>query len=254
MTDLAGKVVVVTGAARGIGQAIALACLEAGAAVGLIDVVSCDETISQFPAFGTWAASETDVASREGVSAAFDALEHALGPVSGLVNNAGIGAHGTAISCSDEEWTSVMDTHLRGMWLCAQRVLPSMKKAADGSIVNVSSIHAAITAGGYFPYPAAKAGVEGMTRAMAVEEGPFGIRVNSLAPGWTSTHLTEEQFDKATDPAAERRRVALLHPLHRIVSTSEVAAAALFLLSDNATGITGARLLVDAGLSARFAV
>jgi NAD(P)-dependent dehydrogenase (short-subunit alcohol dehydrogenase family) len=128
-----------------------------------------------------------------------------------------------------------------------------MKAARRGSIVNIASIHATMTTAGMFPYAAAKSGIVGMTRSLALDYGPYGIRVNAICPGWTRTRLVEEWLAKQPDPEAALRHVNEVHPLRRIASPAEIANLIAFVASDEASFITGAALAIDGGLSARFA-
>ena len=126
-----------------------------------------------------------------------------------------------------------------------------MLAAQRGSIVNIASVHADHTFPGYFPYAAAKAGLVGLTRSLALEVGPQQIRVNALSPGWTETRLVAEYF--ATQPAAMRQQVLDVHPMGRIATPVEIANCAVFLLSNEASFVTGANWRVDGGMGARFA-
>jgi len=140
---------------------------------------------------------------------------------------------------------------LKGAWLCAKHVLPGMVAAGGGAIVNVASIHARMTVAGMFPYAAAKSGLVGLTRSLALDYGPRGVRVNALSPGYTRTRLVEEYLER--QPPGARDRVLEVHPLGRIGEPAEIAAVACFLLSAEASFVTGAEWAVDGGLSARFA-
>jgi NAD(P)-dependent dehydrogenase (short-subunit alcohol dehydrogenase family) len=147
----------------------------------------------------------------------------------------------------------VFAVDLKGAWLCAKHVLPSMRERRRGSIVNIASIHANLTIAGMFPYAAAKSGVVGLTRSLALDSAPYGIRVNAVLPGWTRTHLVEEWFAMQPDPGAAEESVLKAHPLGRIASPAEIANLVAFVASDEASAITGASLAADCGLGVRFA-
>jgi NAD(P)-dependent dehydrogenase (short-subunit alcohol dehydrogenase family) len=147
----------------------------------------------------------------------------------------------------------VFAVDLKGAWLCARRVLPSMLEARGGAIVNIASIHATLTIAGMFPYAAAKSGLIGLTRSLALDYAPHGIRVNAVSPGWTRTHLVEEWFRLQPDPAEAEAGVMRAHPMRRIATPAEVANLVAFVASDEASAITGASLAVDCGLGVQFA-
>jgi NAD(P)-dependent dehydrogenase (short-subunit alcohol dehydrogenase family) len=169
------------------------------------------------------------------------------------VNNAGVAAYHDAAQMSEDDWDGVFLVDLKAVWLCCRAVLPTMRAAGSGSIVNISSIHARMTSAGSFPYAAAKSGVSGLTRSLALDEGPRGIRVNAVCPGYTRTRLVQEYLDQQEDPAAAERAIAAAHPLRRIAEPPEVAAVVTFLASDESSFVTGTEVYVDGGLSARFA-
>ena len=170
-----------------------------------------------------------------------------------LVNNAGANAYFDAAAMTEAEWDAVFAVDLKGAWLCCKHALPAMKRAGAGSIVNIASIHATLTMAGMFPYAAAKAGLVGLTRSLALDAARAHIRVNAVLPGWTRTRLVEEWFRMQPDPAEAERRVLAVHPLGRLSTPLEVANLVAFVASDEASAITGAALAVDGGLSARFA-
>lgn len=244
--NLAGRIAVVTGGARGIGAAVAAQLARHGAVVAVLDRDPSNE-----PDPSAAAVLACDITSADHVAASFAQVDGELGPVDILVNCAGINARFDAVAMTTEDWSTVMDTDLRGAWLCARQVLEPMVEVGGGSIVNVTSIHARMTIPGFFPYAAAKAGLEGLTRSLANDYGRHGVRVNAVAPGYTRTRLVAEWLASEADVTSEQIDAA--HPLGRIVEPDEVAAAVCFLASDDASAITGATLAVDCGLSARFA-
>ena len=170
-----------------------------------------------------------------------------------LVNNAGVNAYFDATEMTGVEWDRVFGVDLKSAWLCAKHALPPMKRAGRGSIVNIASIHAVLTIPGMFPYAAAKAGLLGLTRGLALEYGPAGIRVNAVLPGYTRTRLVEEWLRTQPDPVAAERRVLEVQPLRRMAEPAEIANLVAFVASDEASAITGASLAADCGLGVMFA-
>lgn len=250
---LTGEVVLVTGAARGIGRAIAVKAAEEGAAVALVDVLAdvLTATTADLEQTGAKVASAVgDITDETSVRRAVEQVTSELGPVTVLVNNAGKNAYADATAMTVEEWDSVFDVDLKGAWLMARQVLPAMIEARHGSIVNIASIHASLTSAGMFPYAAAKSGLVGMTRSLALDVAPHDVRVNAVSPGFIATDLLEEFFD--TIPGA--RETALeVHPLGRIGTPENVAEVVCFLASSAAAFVTGANWPVDGGLGTRYA-
>ncbi|GAA0946942.1 SDR family oxidoreductase [Nonomuraea longicatena] len=239
---LDGEVLLVTGGARGIGAAVAQVAAREGAAVAVLDVLPA--------AYGL--AIEADITSADAVGAAVARVERELGPVTVLVNNAGRNAYFDPAEMSEADWDALFAVDLKAAWLMTRAVLPGMKAGGRGSIVNVASLHARLTTAGMFPYAAAKSGLVGLTRSLALDLGPYGIRVNAVSPGWTATRLVEDYLDGHPDPGA-RERVEGLHPMGRIGTPHQVAEVVCFLASDAAAFVTGAEWAVDGGLGARFA-
>jgi NAD(P)-dependent dehydrogenase (short-subunit alcohol dehydrogenase family) len=243
---LAGRGVLVTGGAQGIGRAIVETALREGARVAFLDVDAeagartGEELGAQFVHADVTV--EDDV--RRGVAA--------VGSIDVLVNNAGRNVYADPVEMSEAEWDEVFAVDLKAAWLCAKHVLPGMLERGSGSIVNVASVHARLTARGQFPYAAAKSGLVGLTRSLALEVAPRGIRVNAVSPGYTRTAILQDYFDRSDDPALEQR-VLDVHPLGRVGDPAEIAEVVCFLASDAASFVTGADWAVDGGLGARFA-
>ncbi|HVN60579.1 MAG TPA: SDR family oxidoreductase [Gaiellaceae bacterium] len=251
MRALAGKSVLVTGAARGIGAAIAEVVVDEGGAVALLDL---DPTGAETAARLGDAAHffPCDVRSLGEVERAVAEAERALGGLDGLVNNAGINAYFDAVEMTEDDWDTVFAVDLKAAWLLAKAALPGLIERR-GAIVNMSSIQATLTIEGFFPYAAAKAGLEGLTRSLALDYAPAGVRVNAVAPGYTDTRLLREWLDQQPDPEAALASVVAKIPMRRVTDPREVGSAVVFLLSDQASAITATTLAVDCGLSARFA-
>ncbi len=251
MSVLAGKSVLITGAARGIGAGIAEAVVEEGGSVALLDLdPSGAETAARL---GDAARFFTcDVRSLEAVERAVAEAEQALGGLDGLVNNAGINAYFDAVEMSEDDWDTVFAVDLKSAWMLAKATLPGLIER-QGSIVNISSIQAQLTIEGFFPYAAAKAGLEGLTRSLALDYAARGVRVNAVAPGYTETRLVREWLDLQPDPDAALESVLQKIPMRRIASPREIGNVVAFLLSEQASAITGATIAVDCGLGVRYA-
>ena len=253
---LVGKVAVVTGGAQGIGRATVEKLHAEGARVVSLDI----DATRQAELAAAYQRSDRpvltlpcDVTVEAQVAAAMDETRRHFGRIDVLVNNAGVNAYFEATAMSEAEWDTVFAVDLKGAWLCAKHALPAMVEQRAGNIVNIASIHAQMTIEGMFPYAAAKAGLVGMTRSLALDYGRHGIRVNAVCPGWTRTQLVQEWFDLQPDPVAAEAKVLAVHPLGRIGTPEEIANFIAFLASDEASFITGAMLLIDGGLSAQFA-
>jgi NAD(P)-dependent dehydrogenase (short-subunit alcohol dehydrogenase family) len=250
---LAGKSVLVTGAARGIGAAIAEAVVDEGGAVALLDIDPAGaDTAARLADHGAAHFFACDVRSLEAVEQAVAGAQQALGGLDGLVNNAGVNAYFDAVAMTEDEWDSVFAVDLKSAWMLAKATLPSLIERR-GAIVNISSIQARLTLRGFFPYAAAKAGLEGLTRSLALDYAAVGVRVNAVAPGYTETHLVREWLGLQDDPAATLKSVLQNIPLGRMAEPREIGTVVAFLLSDRASAITGATLAVDCGTGARFA-
>jgi len=249
-------VAIVTGGARGIGRAIVERLAAEGARVALFDVDAGagDAAASELRAAGRAVDFiQVDVTREADVQRGIRQVLDRHGHVDVLINNAGINTYFDAAMMTEAEWDAVFAVDLKGAWLCAKHVLPGMVARRRGAIVNIASIHATLTIGGMFPYAAAKSGLVGLTRSLALDYAPLGIRVNAVSPGWTRTHLVEEWFRRQPDPAAAEASVMRAHPLRRIATPAEVANLVAFVASTEASAITGASLAVDCGLGIQFA-
>ncbi len=253
--SLTGKVCVVTGGARGIGRATVEKCARDGARVGFWDLeVAAGQALAEVLGKEGLEARfwPCDVTAEQQVEAAVEAVLNAYGRIDALVNNAGVNAYFDATRMTESDWDKVFAVDLKAVWLCSKYVLPVMQQAGSGSIVNISSIHAHMTTKNMFPYAAAKSGVVGLTRSLALDYGADNIRVNAVCPGWVRTHLVQEWIGMQPDPAAAEASVLAVHPLGRIAEPAEIANFVAWLASDEASFMTGADLLIDGGLSARF--
>lgn len=251
--QLAGKRVLVTGAARGMGRAIALAFGEAGADLILFgrSAESLSSTLSALERAGTGAqAIACDLRRPEAIMAAVAAA----GTPDVLINNAGIaGAEMAFLDLTETEWHDVLAVNLHAPFILGQAVARAMVKAGrSGVILHNASIAASAVDGAYAAYCVSKAGLLALMRSMAVELAPHRIRVNAVSPGYTQTEMTTSLF---TDDQQEfLTRGFTRAPIRRVVTAEEVAQAFVFLASDAASGITGTNLVVDGGLTANLYV
>jgi 3-oxoacyl-[acyl-carrier protein] reductase len=241
--------ILVTGGNRGIGRAVVEALVAATTASGesvAFTFSSSEETARAVEAAsgGRARAFHLDLSDRGGPDGLIAEVEEALGPVEGLVNNAGIRRESLLAMMPDEDWDAVLEVNLGGAFRCCRAVLRGMMVRRRGSIVNVSSLSALHGVAGQAAYAASKAGLLGMTRALAREVGKRGVRVNAVVPGFVPTDLTAG----LPDAAVQVLRAGECLPGG--VGAGAVADAVVFLLSDRASAITGQTLVVDAGASA----
>ena len=256
MPRLLDKTVIVTGGGRGIGRAVVAKCAEEGARVVFLDLNEAEAAAALPDLRVAGRAVEflrADVTREAEVQAAVAEVLRRHRAIDVLINNAGVNAYFDAVTMTEADWDAVFAVDLKGAWLCAKHVLPGMRERRSGSIINIASIHATLTIAGMFPYAAAKSGLVGLTRSLALDCAPLGIRVNAVSPGWTRTHLVEEWFRLQPDPKAAEEGVMRAHPMRRIATPEEVANLVAFVASDEASAITGASLAVDCGLGIQFA-
>jgi len=240
--------VLVTGAARGLGRAFALAFAERGDTVAAADLDADAAAETARLAGGGAIGLRVDVADAESVRAVVDAVASQLGGVDVLVNNAGLYAglrRGPFHELDEGEWDRVMAVNVKGTWLCASACVPHMRRAGGGAIVNIASTTALNGSAGFAHYVASKGAVIALTRSMAREVGPLGIRVNAIAPGFTLTEASRELFaGEGIDPetyALDRGS------LKRPAQPDDVVGAALWLAGEGAGYVTGQTVVVDGG-------
>lgn len=246
--ELEHRIALVTGAGSGIGRAIAHRFAAEGASVAVTDrygdrAMAVADEIDR--AGGRAIGIAADVASAADIEAMVAATERAFGPVDILVNNAGLSVGDTVLDIDEAAWDLNLDVVLKGAYLGARRVLPGMIERGGGVILNIASVNG-LMAVGESAYSAAKAGMISLTANMAIHFGPHNVRVNAVAPGTIRTPIWDARVQE--DPAVFDK-LARWYPLGRVGESEDVANAALFLCSDQASWITGVTLPVDGGLT-----
>ena len=257
MNRIQGKVCIITGAALGIGAACASRLAEEGASVALFDVLDAEgETLAAdlaargFPA-RYW---HVDVAEEASVHAAIDAVAGHFGAVNVLVNNAGIaGPNRPTHELTEAEWDRVQAVNVKGVFFGVKHVIPHLRAAGAGSIINLSSIYGLVGAPDLPAYHASKGAVRLMTKTDALLYAADRIRVNSVHPGFIWTPLVEHHLrdSGAEDLAAARRELDALHPLGHVGDVDDIAWGVVYLASDESRFVTGSELVIDGGYTAR---
>ncbi|MEM3550458.1 MAG: 3-oxoacyl-[acyl-carrier-protein] reductase [Candidatus Bathyarchaeia archaeon] len=241
--NLAGKVVVVTGAARGIGSSIALEFAKEGAKVVVNDVIEGIPVVEKIRSMdGASIFFKADVSNVEDVEKLFSQVLEVFGRVDILVNNAGVTRDALIHKMKVEDWDIVMDVNLKGAFLCSKMASEHMMRRSYGRIINISSVVGQMGNVGQSNYASSKAGLIGLTKALALELAPYGITVNAIAPGFTKTEMTRKMPEKIAKRFVERI------PLGRMAEPEEIAYLTVFLASDLAKYITGQVIAVNGGL------
>jgi len=242
---LSGKVALVTGAAQGIGRAIALFLARSGADIVVSDInlEKAEETAKEIRAIGPKAmAVKVDVANLSDVERMVEAILEKLAKIDILVNNAGITRDKLVLRMTEEDWDAVLGVNLKETFNCTKAVLRHMAKQRSGKIVNIASVVGEMGNAGQANYSASKAGVIGLTKTIAREYAQRGINVNAIAPGYIETPMTDALPEKAKE---ELRK---LIPMERLGKPEDVAEAVLFLVSEESSYVTGQVLNVNGGI------
>lgn len=242
-----GRVAVITGAARGIGFGTAQRFSEEGAAVAIVDLdeSAAAEAAAKLP--GKAVGIGADVGDKASVDAAIERVVAELGGIHVLVNNAGVTRDNLLFKMTEVDWDLVMNVHLKGAFLMTQAAQRHFVEQRYGKVVNTSST-SALGNRGQANYSAAKMGLQGFTRTLGIELGPFGINVNAVAPGFIATEMTDATAARLKMDVDEFRRLnAENNPVKRVGEPADIAAAVCFLASDEASYITGQTLYVDGG-------
>ena len=247
--NLQNRSVVITGSGSGIGRACAFEFAKGGDNIVIADIRldAAEETVSQIAAAGGKAfACQVDVSKPDSVTALVNKTIEQYGKIDVLINNAAIQVNKTIADTSFEEWNAQMSVNVGGVFVCSKLFLPYLK-STKGNIVNMSSVNAYYVEPSCAGYCSTKAAIIGLTKAMAIDHGPEGIRVNCICPGYIDAGLAEGYFQSQANPARARAEAGKLHALWRIGKPEEVAQVAIFLASDRASFVTGSAYIVDGG-------
>jgi NAD(P)-dependent dehydrogenase (short-subunit alcohol dehydrogenase family) len=244
MFSLLNKVAIVTGAARGIGQAIAIELAKAGADVVVSDIIPGDETLAKIKALKRKAIYvKTDVTNKKDIDKLITESMKNFKKIDILVNNAGVFISEPTLNVSEESWNKTININLRGYFLCSQAVAKHMIKNKKGSIINIASVAGLSGYAQAAAYCASKGGIINLVNSLCAEWGKYGIRVNTICPGVIETQMTN---DLLKDKKLKQQMLSKI-PLARTGKPEDIAGAVVFLASDAASYITGAELVIDGG-------
>ena len=249
--SIEGKVVLITGAAKGIGKGCAQVLGKLGARIAVVDL---DQVAGPLVAKGIEASGghaaffQADVSRTDDVQKMITRVLEDFGRLDALINNAGYHISKNVENTSEQEWDYIINTNLRSVFLCSKYAIPHLRKTR-GTIINMSSMVGLVGQRNAGAYSATKGGIVAMTKGMALDFAKDGIRVNCICPGWVETPLVEDWFSQQADPQAARAYISAVHPLGRIATPEEVGDAALFLCSEESSFITGVALALDGGVT-----
>ena len=249
------KTVIVTGAGSGIGETTAIKFAQEGANVVIADIDPINGKIVTTKindANGSALFVETNVANFDSINEMVNKTINEFDLPDILINNAGINVFGEPLKMPDSEWKRAFSVDLDGVWFGCKAVLPHMLKKNKGSIVNVASVHGIQIIPNCFPYPVAKHGVIGLTKALAVDYASKGIKINSISPGYIDTPIVERFFKTKPDPDAARKEAENHQPIKRMGTTDEIANTIMFMSSDECNYMIGANIVVDGGITLRM--
>jgi NAD(P)-dependent dehydrogenase (short-subunit alcohol dehydrogenase family) len=244
---LSGKTALITGAGTGIGRAIALAYAREGARLALVGRRKDPLNAAAKEVGGEPLVVSADVSLQNEIDRVLAQVQTRFGGLNVLVNNAGVLHIGTAEQITEQQWDQTFNTNVKGLWLLSRAVLPFLRKAGGGSIVNVASVLGINGARNRASYAPSKGAVILLTKCMAIDHGGENIRVNAICPSFVETDLTADVLRKAADPAAVRRERVAVHPIGRLGQPEDVAGMAVYLASDESSWVTGTALTVDGG-------
>lgn len=248
---LAGQVAVVTGGAKGIGRGCARVLGQAGACVAMVDIdtAACEASLRELRGLGVTAEFYLcDVGQAAAVNHLIEAVVNRFGGIDVVVNNAGVHDSKSLEDASEADWDRILTTNLKSMYLVVKAALPYLK-ASKGRVVNMSSMAGVVGQGHAAAYASSKGAIITLTKNLALDLAPYGIRVNCICPGWVETPLVNAWFALQPDETAARNYIASIHPLGRIATADEIGQVALFLASAASSFVTGVALPADGGVT-----
>ena len=249
MNSLNGKNIVVTGGGQGIGQGIAQALLEAGAALIIAQRSPLPTALTEQPGVH-WI--EADLAQAHSYAAIADSVGQTHGAVHALINNAGFMFEQTLEQMQLDDWNQMLAVNLTAPAFLSRALLPLMRAGGGGSIINIGSIEGLAANPQHAAYCASKGGVHALTKAMAVDLGKDNIRVNAIAPGWIRSDLSDDYINSQQDPQTAWEGLYKMHPVGRVGEPREVGQLAVYLASDASTFITGQVIVIDGGRTSKL--
>jgi len=241
MISLQGKNVLVTGGSRGIGRAMVEHFLAADA-----NVYTCGRSDRPIDLDNAVHWIQADITKQSGIDQLTKTLINGLDV---LVNNAGVQIEKTVVETTDEEWSHVMDTNVKALFQCCRAFIPVMEQQGGGSIINIGSISGDVADPEMAVYNASKSFVHGLTRSIAIDHGPQGIRCNAICPGWIMTEMAEAGFQLANDPQKAKQDALTRHAIGRFGKPFDIAKTAVWLASDESSFATGQKFVIDGGLT-----